>query len=371
MMRLVASQNVEMKGVLNTAGSARMTRARIGMTPPTVAASVQMPKSVSPMTRPRRGSEDDAREHEAEDPEQPAEDRPDADLAPGHEERVARRHLSEGERAGHRRRGLCAGVAGRAGEERDEEGERDDLLERRLEDVEHADGEQRRDGEHEQPHDARPDDPEDGRREVGTAQGLGGALTCGILVGRILEDPRRVVDREDADEPVLAVHDRRGQQLRVDDRARRFLRVIGRVHVPRVGHEVADERIGGRHDELAQSDDTEDRAVRVRHGQRVDGLGVAPAVTHVRQSIADRELRLQAHELRAHETTDAPARVAEHRGCQLALTGRQSAHELLRDACRKLVHELRAVIGVELLEDAGDVLVAEPAEQLRTHARVE
>ena len=52
MIRPVASQNVEMNGVEKTAGSTRMDFATRGITPPTVAAIVQIDTIVSPMTAP-------------------------------------------------------------------------------------------------------------------------------------------------------------------------------------------------------------------------------------------------------------------------------------------------------------------------------
>ena len=48
----VASTNVEMNGFENTAGSTWIARARIGMMPPTVAATVHTASRVRPMTRP-------------------------------------------------------------------------------------------------------------------------------------------------------------------------------------------------------------------------------------------------------------------------------------------------------------------------------
>lgn len=48
----MASQNVEMNGLENTAGSAPTFFAIRGMTPPTQAAIVQIASNVSPMTKP-------------------------------------------------------------------------------------------------------------------------------------------------------------------------------------------------------------------------------------------------------------------------------------------------------------------------------
>ena len=51
-MSPVASQNVEMNGLEKTAGSAPTRFAMIGMSPPTVAAMMQIDRSVRPMTKP-------------------------------------------------------------------------------------------------------------------------------------------------------------------------------------------------------------------------------------------------------------------------------------------------------------------------------
>src|SRR5699024_12481219 len=52
MIRPVASQKVEMKGLENTAGSAPIFFATSGISPPTIAAMMQIDSSVSPITAP-------------------------------------------------------------------------------------------------------------------------------------------------------------------------------------------------------------------------------------------------------------------------------------------------------------------------------
>jgi hypothetical protein len=72
--------------------------------------------------------------------------------------------------------------------------------------------------------------------------------------------------------------------------------------------------------------------------------GLASAVAHVRQGVADRELRLQTHVLGAHESADAAPRIPEDGSRQLPFAGRKAAHELLRHSGRQFVDELRTVV---------------------------
>ena len=94
MMRAVASQNVEMNGVENTAGSTRMVLASSGIMPPTVAAMVHTDTMVSPITVPISESVHQRRDGEADCAERSAHGETDANPPSGHPADVARASLA-------------------------------------------------------------------------------------------------------------------------------------------------------------------------------------------------------------------------------------------------------------------------------------
>ena len=138
-----------------TAGSAPTFFAMIGMRPPTVAAIMHTDSRRRPMTRPIATLVDEPGDDEAQCTEHRSQQRTDPQLPPDDPAEIADAHLADGQSAGDRGRGLVAGVAAGSGQQRDEEGEDDDLIEAVLIDLEDLDGQDRRHGEDEQPHDVR------------------------------------------------------------------------------------------------------------------------------------------------------------------------------------------------------------------------
>ena len=147
---------------------------------------------------------------------------------------------------------MVAGVAARAGEQRNEEREDDDLIESVLIDFEDLDGEDRGHGEDEQPHDAALDQTDDGRGQVGTVQRLRTGTAGEVLRVLLVDDVEDVIHGEDADEPFLLIgHGHRDEPVG-EEFTRGFLTVGQRMGAQRITHHVRDDRvlIGG--EEVAQ-----------------------------------------------------------------------------------------------------------------------
>ena len=129
-------------------------------------------------------------------------------------------------------------------------------------------------------------------RHVRAAQRLGAAGAGKVLGLLLLEDLHGVVDRDDADQAVLGVDDRQGQQVGLADQARGLLLVgvdAGRVDLG--VHQVADQRGGIGQDEVSQAQRSDQAAVVVGDRQRVDRLGRSADAAQPIERLARRSSR--------------------------------------------------------------------------------
>ena len=138
-----------------------------------------------------------------------------------------------------------------------------------------------------------------------------------------------------------------------------------------VVHQVPDEGVGFRAHQGPQTDDPDEAASLVHDGDRVDRLDVDQPGADPVERLLRGHLRAGGDELGRHPAADGAGRVAEDLVGERALLGRQPAQEARGDEGRELVHESDAVVGVELLEEVGDLLLAQAAQQLGLHRRVE
>lgn len=172
------------------------------------------------------------------------------------------------------------------GQQWDEQRQDHHLVQPILEDLEHLDGEDRGDREHQQPDDATAHDAQDRRGEVGARQRFGAAGAGGILGVLTLDDVHGVIDGHDPDQPPFAVHNGHGQQLRREEAARGILSVIGRGRADRHVGDIAHERIAVGHQQAAQPHHAQQQAGIIHHGQQVDRLGLLGLRAHMLERLS-------------------------------------------------------------------------------------
>ena len=116
---------------------------------------------------------------------------------------------------------------------------------------------------------------------------------------------------------------------------------------------------------------TDQPALVVGDGQRVDGLGATTDASQPVERLAGGHAGPQARDLRRHEPARRVLRVAEQGRGQPTLVRREPGEQPAGDLGGHLLGESGAVVGIKLLEQLAHVRLAQALEQLLLQGGVE
>ena len=257
---------------------------------------------------------------------------------------------------GHRHR-LRAGIAAQRGDDRHQHGQRHHLLDRAVED---GDDRRRQEGRAEidqQPRHARARRRKD---RVGQFFVADAAHAHQIFLGLLLDDVDHVVDGEHADQPLVLVDDGGRQEVVLLELARRLFLVHGRRNrVPGLMHDVFDlDRALGAQD-LVEVDGAEQLEGRVDDEDLAEAVGQVLVIAHVVDGLADRPEWRHRHELGLHAPAGGLFRIVERAPQPDALGERQLRQDLVLVLLVEVFQDVDGVVGIELLDGLGDLLVGQ------------
>jgi len=134
---------------------------------------------------------------------------------------------------------------------------------------------------------------------------------------------------------------------------------------------MADQRVRRRSHQSAQAHHTEQNPIGVDHRQGVDRLRVVERPQDFAQRRRRRKGRVESDDFRTHAPADRLLRVAEDVGGQITLLGREPLHQPARHRGGQFVDQRHPIVGFEVGEGRGDLLVAQGTDQVLLQHRIE
>ena len=210
------------------------------------------------------------------------------------------------------------------------------------------------DEEHDQPDRTLFHEVENRRVHVGLLQCLDAAELLHVLGGLLFLHVEHVIHGDDAEQLLLAVHDREGVAVVfAENFERRALGVGGAQGDETAVAKLGDARGHGPDEHFADADVVDQPPALIGHVDHVERLHFAAVDADVVEGLLDRPLLANADESRGHQATDAALGVVEQRLRDGFFLGRKELDELDHGRPRQLLEQRRAVVGRHVIEDAG------------------
>lgn len=314
-------------------------------------------------------------EHDAgitDDGEEGAEDEARADLALHDLPPVAEADFADGHGADDQGRGLGAGVAAAADDERDEEGEDDGAGDLFFEVAHGAGGEHFADEEDAKPaatllHHA----PEAGLEVGGVERGHAADL-LNVLAGFFGDDVDDVIDGDDAFHAAFGVDDGDGEEVMGGEEFGDGFLVHLFGGLDDLGaHEVADEAVPIGCEEVAEGGDAEEALVFVEDVAVVDGFEVGGLAAEVTDGFVGSHFGTEAGEAGGHEAAGGVLFIGEEGGDFASGGFVEEAEEVGPAFFGGELDEVGGVVGGELADPEAVDAVGEVLEEVGLLAAVE
>src|SRR5690606_8649629 len=282
-------------------------------------------------------------------------DEADAEFAADHAPGVVDVQILRRQRAHRDGHGLRSRISAHAGDDRHQHRKRNDVLYGAIKKADHRGGQE---GGHQV--DQQPGHARARRRQHRVGQFLvtNAAHAHQIFFGFLLDHVDHVIDGQDADKPVVLVHDGGGQKVILLEFARRLLLVHGGGNgVARLMHHVLD-----LHRAFGAQDLIEIHRAKQLEG-RVDDENLAEPVrqilvfTHVVDGLADRPERRHCDELRLHAPAGRLFRIVESPPQPDPLGEGELREDFVLILLVEVFQDVDGVVGIELLNRLRDLRV--------------
>jgi hypothetical protein len=169
-----------------------------------------------------------------------------------------------------------------------------------------------------------------------------------------MNDIDHVIDRDQAEQMVLAVHHRHAQQVILGDDARDLLLVHLGLHLDDVPvHQIAQVRPRLRNNQLAQRDNADQAPLAVHDVEIVDHLQVVGVLPQVGQRLLDGQFLRQRKHLAGHNAAGGLGTVAQQLADRLGLAGWHKAEQVLGLMLGHIGQDVRRVVRGQHLQQIG------------------
>ena len=298
--------------------------------------------------------------NEADGAEHCAEGEPGQHFAAENAEPVAQAQFSERQRSDDQRRGLRAGVAAAADDERHEQREHDGARDLRLEEAHRRCGEHLAQKQRGEPAGALGDHRAHADLQIRRVERGLAAQFLDVFGRFLLRDVEHVIDSDDAEHVSLAVGDRQRQAIVFLERLEHFLAVIVGLHLhQRRIVDVDDARAGIGEYERGQADVLHQPPALVDDVDDVDRLFAAAVPADVLQRLGRGHVRLHRHVARRHVAAGRLVGIAEKPARVAQVVGRERGQDAARHLGRHLLEQPGAIVGIHLRQHGAHLLVAQ------------
>ena len=179
-----------------------------------------------------------------------------------------------------------------------------------------------------------------------------------VLVRLLLDDVDDVVDGDHADQPARFVDHADREEIVALEEARHVLLVVGRLHrVLRLVDDLLDLGRALRAEQLVERHGAEEMEARIDDEELGELVGQPRILAHEVDRLADRPERRHGDEMRRHPPAGGFLRIVEPALQRDALGERQAGEHLLAVLLVEVADDLDGVVGIELADGLGDLLV--------------
>ncbi len=176
-----------------------------------------------------------------------------------------------------------------------------------------------------------------------------------VLGGFVLDDVDHVVNRDDANELVLLIHDRDGQEVVGRDLPGDLFLIHLHAGADQIGgHDPLQRRLRRHEQQTPQRDDADEMTTLVHDVEIEDHLDVAAAL-NLGNGLADRYVLAQREDARVHDAAGGPLVVLEEVFDDLGLFRPHQVEHGGRQVFRQVIDQRRGVVGLDLLRQARDL----------------
>ena len=282
------------------------------------------------------------------------------DLLPDDPEKVLELHVAQTGGADDRDAGLAAGVAADAHQHGDEAGQGGaggQLIFKRRQNNGGKGGADHQDG---QPRDAAFPGLKDAGLEIGPFGGDDGGHLFHVLRGLVLHDVHHVVHGDQADQPVLLIHHRHGQQVVAVEQVGHVLLVVGGDALDDVVlHDAADLCLVRVHQQILDGDNALQMALFIRHKQDVDRFGVLSVGPDIVERVVYLHLLFQGEVLGGHNAAGGVVRIPQKLVDEVPGLGFGVFQHAPHHAGRQLLQHIDRVIHIEVFYDVAQLGISE------------
>ncbi len=193
-----------------------------------------------------------------------------------------------------------------------------------------------------------------------------------VLVRLALDDLDHVVDRDDADEPLVGIDDRRGIEVVALELAGHLLLVLGGVHDVQVRvHDLGHGNVALAAKQTRQLDAAEDAKRGIDDEDLRERVRQIVGVARVVDDLADGPVGRDGDEIRLHEAAGGLLGIFEVALERDALAHRELAEDLVLVALLEVFENVGRVVGLELGDRPGEQLVRQRLRKLVANAFLE
>ena len=269
------------------------------------------------------------------------------------------------------RAGLRACIPARVGQHRNKCNQDRDCCQRVLEFSEDSARDHIRHHQHDQPDDPVSDHPDNRRLQVWRILRRGSCHLLEVFRSLLSQDIDGIIDRDDSNQPVLCIQNRKRCEIIAVKQLRRVLPVLRRVNRDDIPcHDVDDLCVPLAQKHLTDCDNAEQLLGGVRHIAGVEILTVLTVCTDPADGFHDRHVRAQPDILRRHNRPGAVLRIFQQSVDVLAVFRSDLAQHPAHNIGRHLLQHVNSVIRVHLRQDILDFLIGKIIQKLLLFLRL-